>query len=287
MSLLEAVTHVASKAGYTVDTSVVGSSEVTTKQLLAMAQDVVEDMAEAYPWPKLFASGSITLVGSQAGYALPADFSWYHFDTFWNTSTRWRVLGPLSPQTYADNLGYGLNPSLYGEFQIRGQSGTPLVISPTPDSGVAGQIIIFEYIADRAVRPLEWSTGLSISSGRYIWYNGNYYTATTTGTTGATAPTHTSGSASDGGVTWAYYSGPYSEFLRDDDESVLPQRCLEQGMLEQFAEIHGLPVVPKFTDMLNEEYAKATPGKILYAGGNSNGSYQYARNGTVVFGRNR
>lgn len=49
-----------------------------------------------------------------------------------------------------------------------------------------------------------WASGQSITSGERRRYGANAYLATTSGTTGATAPTHTSGSVSDGGVTWSY-----------------------------------------------------------------------------------
>jgi len=51
----------------------------------------------------------------------------------------------------------------------------------------------------------QWLTGTSYTSGTSYVYNGlNIYLATTTGTSGATAPTHTSGTVSDGTVSWRY-----------------------------------------------------------------------------------
>lgn len=55
---------------------------------------------------------------------------------------------------------------------------------------------------------LTWSAGISIGSNYRVYYNGNEYLALNTGTTGATPPTHTSGSASDGTINWQYV-GPY------------------------------------------------------------------------------
>lgn len=51
-----------------------------------------------------------------------------------------------------------------------------------------------------------WANGQSITIGNYRVNGLNLYQATTAGTTGVTAPVHTSGTASDGGVTWSYVS---------------------------------------------------------------------------------
>lgn len=51
----------------------------------------------------------------------------------------------------------------------------------------------------------QWITGESIgSTGVYRSNGANHYISASTGTTGATAPTHTSGTVSDGGVDWTY-----------------------------------------------------------------------------------
>ena len=284
MSLVTAVQNVANEAGYTVESGVIASTEVTTKQLRVMAQRINREIADAFPWPKLYASGSITLVAGQASYPLPSAFSWYHYETFWNSSTRWRILGPMSPQEYAEIRGYGLNTTVYQRFQIRGLSNNELLISPTPTASQNGNVIIFEYIADRCVRPATWTTGTVYSAGAYTFYNGNYYQTTAGGTSGATVPTHTSGSVSDGGVTWTYYNGAYSDFLADSDETVFNQKTLEQGMLERFAEIHGLDTVqPRFVTQMNEDYSRQQNSKIIYAGGHTRAEL-FARAGTAVFG---
>lgn len=284
MTIATVIQNVANEAGYTVEPNILTSTETTTKQLLAIANRINRDIFEAYPWPKTFASGAITLVSGQATYQLPAAFSSYHYETFWNSSTRWRVLGPMTEQEYAEIRGFGLNTTVYQRFQIRGLSNSELLISPTPGASYSGDIIIFEYIADRSVRPKTWTTATAFAANSYCFYNGNYYTTTAGGTTGATPPTHTSGSASDGGVSWDYYDGAYNKFLADTDQSIFSESLLEQGILERFAEIHGLDSIrPRFEIALNEEFSRDQNGKIIYAGGQIRGNL-FARNGVAVFG---
>ena len=284
MSIATVIQNVANEAGYTVESNILTSTETTTKQLLAIANRMNREIFEAYPWPKCYASGAITLVNGQATYQLPAAFSYYHYETFWNSSTRWRVLGPMTAQEYAEIRGFGLNTTVYQRFQIRGVSNSQLLISPTPGASVGGDIIIFEYIADRSVRPKQWTTSTVFAAGAYCFNNGNYYKTTAGGTTGATAPTHTTGSASDGGVTWDYYDGIYDQFLADTDVSLFNEKLLEQAVLERFAEIHGLDSIkPRFEVQLNEEFSRDQNGKIIYAGGQTRGNL-FARNGVAVFG---
>jgi len=284
MTIATVIQNVANEAGYTVESNVIGSSETTTKQLLAIAQRINRDIFEAYPWPKCYASGSITIVGGQGTYALPAAFSHLQYESFWNQSSRWRVLGPMSEREYADAVGFGLNTTIYQRFQIRGISNNELLIWPTPGAQYNGDTLVFEYIADRSVRPRNWVTATAFTANSYCFNNGNYYQTTAGGTTGATAPTHTSGTVSDGGVNWTYYNGAYSEFLANTDVSFFNEKLLEQGVLERFAEIHGLDTIqPKFEMQLHEEFGRTYAGKIIYAGGQQRAE-MFARNGTAVFG---
>lgn len=277
MSLIDAITNVAEEAGYTVGATAVGSTDVTALQLLSIANRIIREMADAYPWRKLWKSGTISLVNGTASYALPSDFSHFHFDTFWNQSDMWRIVGPIAIEEYAAIRGYGDIPEPHDKFLIRGVTSTELLISPTPSASATA---IFEYLAARPVRPQTWALGLSLTAGDYVFYNGNYYSADTTHTTSGNAPTHTTGAIDN----LRYYSGAYDTFLSDTDEPVLPQRILEQGMLERFGEIHGLTVVPRYEMQLHEAYGKEVQAKTLYAGGFSYGPFQEAFNERVRFG---
>ncbi len=51
----------------------------------------------------------------------------------------------------------------------------------------------------------EWAAGQTISgAGVYRWYGSSHYVSTGAGTTGATPPTHTTGTVSDGTVSWTW-----------------------------------------------------------------------------------
>lgn len=49
-----------------------------------------------------------------------------------------------------------------------------------------------------------WSTGVAVAAGVFRSNASKVYVSTTAGTTGATAPTHSSGTVSDGTVSWTY-----------------------------------------------------------------------------------
>lgn len=49
-----------------------------------------------------------------------------------------------------------------------------------------------------------WQASKAYVIGSTVHANGNVYRATAAGTSSSTAPSHTSGSAADGGVTWAF-----------------------------------------------------------------------------------
>lgn len=56
-----------------------------------------------------------------------------------------------------------------------------------------------------------WAQGQTIAVGDYRINGLNIYKAASAGTTGATAPTHTTGDVSDGGVTWTYVNAHRSQ----------------------------------------------------------------------------
>lgn len=100
-----------------------------------------------------------------------------------------------------------------GEHTLR------LTVSATKNASSSGNRFMFNAVAwngdstgpwlDEATSP-EWQSGESVYANQERKYGANYYYATSTGTTGATPPTHTSGTVSDGSVSWTYRASSYS-----------------------------------------------------------------------------
>lgn len=261
MNLLEAVTETARETGYKVDSVVVGSTETTTKQIWAICNRVIREMADEYLWPVLTKEYVFTTSDGVSTYAMPADLNWQIDNTHFNRTTKLRLYGSVTPEErQMIKSGYAIN-NADSTFTIRSNTTTTFEIFPTPSST---QTLSFEYASTRCVKPRTWATAQEYSLGAYTFYNGNYYTCAVvggTGGTGATPPTHTTGTVSDGNYSWAYYSGDYSTFVADTDEPVLPSRIFSLGVFERFAEYKGLTFTPRYSRQLALEAAKSKPNE--------------------------
>jgi len=101
-----------------------------------------------------------------------------------------RILYPYIKNTLADGV-HITNGSTGPSKKITVVA--PICINTGDDS-----IAVVSYKAASWASTTTYAAGAKVSNGNYL------YTTTAGGTSGSTAPTHTSGSASDGGVTWAY-----------------------------------------------------------------------------------
>lgn len=225
MSLLTLAQNISLGINIREPSSVVGSTNRQVRELLQIIRAVGDDLL-LWPWPELMRQATITSVASQASYALPSDFNYPLVETFWKADEQEPFFGPLSAQEWQENENSTVASISEDYFRIKGIADNQFFISPTPDDA---QDFVFEYASRSWIRPRTWAESQIYSAGAYTFYNGNYYLTAAGGSTGATAPTHTTGSASDGTVTWAYYDGAYEDFTADTDEVLLDAKLIELG----------------------------------------------------------
>lgn len=139
--------------------------------------------------------------------------------------------GNFAPATHITNYGsaYGVRFSRVGPSHYSGQNNN-VFVKPC-----------FQLGNWR----LDWSAGLVIGSNYRVYYNGNEYMALNTGTTGATPPTHTTGTASDGTITWQYMGSYRRTPVYHEDAGALNRFIGSrwEGAIGSFAFISGTGVI--------------------------------------------
>jgi hypothetical protein len=105
-----------------------------------------------------------------------------------------------------DGFGIAGDPSgINSDYLERGSA----LISSSAYGGLGGSFATKQSLQYSAEGYTTWASGQSVSIGAKRGYYEKLYTATTSGTTGGTPPSHTSGTASDGGVTWQFDNYTY------------------------------------------------------------------------------
>lgn len=188
-------------ANSTLWTSDGGSKVNRIRQFVYRAAKLALDGAH---WAELRNEGTITLASGQATYALPTDFHSWIYETEWDRTNDWPLIGPISPQEWQARVSGSITTIPRKTYTVRGRTSKEIVIYPTPAAGDDGALLYYEYQSNQWFLPILWVTSTSYSTGDYVSYEGNIYVSGTTATSGATPPTHTSGSASDGAVTWTW-----------------------------------------------------------------------------------
>lgn len=219
-----------------VPSAVYSSTDREIQLLMALLNLEGAELRTKYVWPVLNKEYTFNTVAGVSAYALPADFDFECFNTQWDRTSRWQLRGPLDAQTWqARKSGIVTVLPRFG-FRVKGASSTPLNLEPVPD---AVKQLVFEYQSDNWLRPAaDWTTATVFAAGAYCAYNGNVYQTTAGGTTGATPPTHNTGSVSDGSVVWTFAT--YDRVLADTDILVLPPQLLKAGVKWRWKRENGM-----------------------------------------------
>lgn len=241
MTLLTTVQDAAKELGLPAPSTVVtNTSDQIAVQLLALANRTGRELRSRYDWPQLIIEYTFDLATSTAAYAMPADFDRFAFMTHWDRDMQWEVHGPVSAEDWQFlKSGTTTNPPRR-RWRFKTYQTNQFFIDPTPASGDNGFTLVFEYYTKNWLRPKLWTTSTVFAASSWCFYNGNYYSTSAGGTNGATPPTHTTGSASDGAVTWAYSSAAYESYLADNDVSHIDENLITLGIKWRYRQAKGL-----------------------------------------------
>lgn len=257
MTVLSLLQAAAREIHISAPSEIVASTNEQVQQLLAHTHRVGDRLASEHQWPQLSKEFTITLVDSQDSYALPADFDRFITRTHWDRTNQWELQGPLSASEWQWFQSGVVSDFPRRRFRIKGMTDNKFFIHPTPDSSEAGNVLAFEYQSKNWISPVTWTTATAFGAGAYCSYNGNIYKTTAGGTTGVTEPTHTTGSSSDGGVTWTFQDITYDSFLADTDFSLIDERTLGLGVQVEFMKSSGLQYLEKQRDFQRQVQRQA------------------------------
>jgi hypothetical protein len=239
MSVLTVCQNAARLIGVGAPNQVVGSSNVNALKLLEAFVMAGKYRRRSMEWPALVKTQTITFVSGQDTYTLNPDFLAFITNTVFDVANSMPLMGALPNWKWA-HLKYGIgDASPYIKFRIAGRTNKRFQVYPTPTAN--GAQVAFDYLSGTWIIPREWATATTYTTGAYVSnLNGDIYVSTTSGTSGATEPVHMSGSLTDGGVTWQYYTGMFERPMSDTDFPVLDEDLLEQDLIWCYRKLNGL-----------------------------------------------
>lgn len=153
MSVLTIAQAVADEVGVTRPSSLVGSTDDTARQLLALLNREGQQLVARFDWSACLRDKSVTVTSGTAVYEVPSDFARIVDDTMWDTTNRWPMVGPLSAQEW-ETLQRGITIStprrvwrLVGEADgtyAAASTKKYVQIAPTPTN--SSDTFFYEYV---------------------------------------------------------------------------------------------------------------------------------------------
>lgn len=245
MSLLSVIQRATNELGLPEPSTVVGNSDVTVRQMLAMMYRTGSELKHRVRWPFLIKEHTFTLVADQDAYALPVDMAKHVFETHWERDELWPLLGPLTASEWQARVSGVNTASPRRRYRVKTFQDKQFFVHPTPDSSEAGNTLVFEYISDEWFLPRTIASGNIYTANQYTYdpsVPGVYKTALG-GTSDATTV------AADTGVTdWTLRTDAYDTFMADTDQIVLDEDLIGLGVQWRFMRQKGLPYQHIFSD---------------------------------------
>jgi hypothetical protein len=146
MTLISTIQRVADAVGLPRPASTTSQDQLA-RQMLALANEVIEDLADM-EWPVLQAEYQFPTVVNQEAYALPANFKEFIRETAYNASVYYNIRGGITPAEWQLNKQRLLQPT--GRFKMRIMGDPPMMhIVPLPQ---VVENIVYEYKTNSLVR---------------------------------------------------------------------------------------------------------------------------------------
>jgi hypothetical protein len=225
-TVLQIAEQALDELGIPVPSSIVDTTDYGQRQINALLRAASESLRTQRVFPQqkkryTWDVSAADVAASRYRWPLPEDYFAALPNTQWDEDAEWRLIGPLSDGEFTDRTVGGDNVTQRTAYRIFGPdfnpttSGGQFMVNPIPTT--SGLTFSFEYITKTIFLPKFWSASVAFGATTYCSANGNIYYTTAGGTTGATIPSHTTGSASDGTVTWVYISAPKETIALDTD----------------------------------------------------------------------
>lgn len=224
----------------------VGNNDPGAKQCLALLKKVCDALRNmSLNWPQLKRKEIFTTVTGETKYRLVGDFYRLLLGSQWDSSNQRQMRGPLTDSQQALRQYSVFATTTLKGYQLSGP--TEHLFSTAPYSQrSAGYFnldqpgqndtdeLVYGYISCNYIWPRDWVTATPYVIGDIRSGDGYVYIALTNGNSGATRPDWSSGSASDGGVTWGVYKEPYlittkNTKLNDEDLVLFDESLVIQG----------------------------------------------------------
>jgi len=148
LSFLALVQQACSEMNLSAPTSCIGNQDQQVIQLVALANAEGVECASVETaqgaWPVLRKTHTFTMVENQESYPLPSDLNFIIYDTMWDTTQHWRVIGPVNPSGW-NTLLYG-NITAAAPFYRFKIEDNLLSLYPAPDNN--GDVVAFTYVSN-------------------------------------------------------------------------------------------------------------------------------------------
>jgi hypothetical protein len=227
--------------------AIVGVNSPAEQQYLSLLKFIGDNLRNRpFQWPQLKRNYLFLTTTGVSNYQLPGDFYRILDSTQFDVTNHWSMNGPISDSNMAART-YGvvdivnrksyriIGPTqyLYSTSPYTQRSQGWFQISP---AGVNNTDQLYlGYQSASWLWPKSWIASTSYAAGSIVSGNGYTYFTSAGGISGTTRPSHSSGTASDGTVSWTvwteYYAcDPANTSLSDSDLVLFDEDLMIDGI---------------------------------------------------------
>ena len=229
--------------------------------MLAIANERGIEAVRMFDWPQLTKLSSLSLVAGSI-QSLPTDCSELLDSTAWYTGDMTPLTGPITPYQW-QYLTQTASAGIKFAFRITQNTSGGRAIALNPSATGTETVSIF-YRSKTWIKPRNWIASMSVTAGMWVFSDGQYWTANSSGTAGASTPT-VANNGNDGSIVWTRQINVlYERFIADTDEPLIESSILMKGILARFYRMKGLEyqdLEAEFNSGLRNDLAERNGGR--------------------------